>query len=248
MPVEVPPCLLCPVVTVEAEVGECDGRGRREVTVTAVLEREDGGSVGGRVVQVRDASGDDEIGDELAVGSDEDGRVELTGTAAFDGGQTIWVKVEVTEPGPGLCGSVVRDIDLAPCVECPEIEWDTDMGDRCDERGRRRVFVTARVQGTDGQTVTGRLLHEFAGTETEVDSGSDTDGSLLLEDDQHAGAGQSPVSRGDQRAAWLRGRRDSRDRPTVRGRRAARRMSLRAGRAGSWRSSACCSSSPAWRR
>ncbi len=146
VPVEVAPCLLCPVVTVEADVGECDGRGRRQVTVTAVLEREDGGSVGGRVVRVSDASGDDELGDDLAVGSDNDGRVELSATGAFDAGQTIWVKVEVTEPGPGVCGSVVRDIDLPACVECPEIEWDTDMGDRCDERGRRRVFVTARVR------------------------------------------------------------------------------------------------------
>jgi hypothetical protein len=187
--VDVPPCetgFVCPSVEIDHQVGAtCDNRGRRSVTATAQLDLGAQATLAARMVRV-DGQGNEL--EQLASGSSPTGQLTLTATRQLNGGQTIFLRVEVTTPTG--CGPTTADVEIQSCDACPTIEPHVAMGTTCDGAGRRRVTVSVDVQGDAGHAVAARLFHSFAGDETQRDTGTDPNGSLTLGDDQMLAAGQ----------------------------------------------------------
>jgi hypothetical protein len=138
LPLTGPPCLTCPDINLNHEIGGCDDDGNRIVTLTATLNSTDP-----YTAELRDAI--DTVLDSVS----GTGTQILSHTETIAGATSKFFKVIVTSPV--TCGIVETEIDVPPCV-CPEIELSAAVGEECNPEGARNVAVTATLNSPNSYT------------------------------------------------------------------------------------------------
>ncbi|MCA9906433.1 MAG: hypothetical protein KC547_21405, partial [Anaerolineae bacterium] len=176
---EVPPCEVqpvCPEITLAQSVSDvCDDDGQRQVTVTATATLASGASVS---ASLKDNDGN-------VVDTATGAPASLSHTLALAPGSYTFA-VEVTAPGGCPGASIVVEVPQCepetPPPVCPEIHFDPEVSERCNNDGKRGVRVTATVELGTGDPFTVRLVDGDGNELATASSGSDGQATLQHSD------------------------------------------------------------------
>lgn len=151
-----PPCVACPDVGFDYDIGACDAVGNRSVTVTAEVI-----ATGTVTAELQHPLG---VVLDTASGS---GTLTLSHTGSYPGGTSQTFHVVITSPT--TCGESEVTVDIPACV-CPDISFITSTGDcRGDSRP---VTITAELSAAGLYTAElqgpGGLLDTVSGTGTQT--------------------------------------------------------------------------------
>jgi hypothetical protein len=154
------------------------------VTVTATLDTGSSETIAARLVRI-DASGHEL--EQLDQGTGP-GHLELSGSSSVPGAETARYRVVITEPAG--CGPQTQDFDVPTCDTCPHVDFGRPgLSDTCDDQGRRDVVMSVQLQGSPGQALDARLVHDHLGQASVRDHQTGA-GTITLTDDEQLDPGE----------------------------------------------------------